>query len=505
MKKLLLLTLLLLSFGRLIHAQIPLAGWILTTDSVQCLNRNSFFGDDTSVVNGNYNKTWYYGDGDSCHCLHANHSYKSPGRYEIKLVIEQNGIRDSMSHFVTVLASASPSFSMSHFAACRGSAVMFEDTVAERYGAQRIWDFGDGTFDTSARIRKIYQRPGAYAPMLKYIYANGCNDSNNNLSLDIYPAPEAKIAVNTKEQCLLGNIFQFRDESVNDTGLNYVRTWTGSVTPAVGDSITFVFLQEGNAWLKLFYDGGNGCVSMDSVMVTALKDPVVDWTFTPSTFCEGDSFSMSVFGSLPPGNYPWLHYQLYKNDTLVRDDTTAIFRGLTQAGNYLVKSFNGICADSTTSFYVTGIPKIKSKVIKSGDTLWAQPGYHYQWFYNGNYIQNANQPFYLPKGSGNYQVLVTDTFGCGLLSDSMMLWLGFIDASKVSIQMYPNPFLNELYIEAKGRGMGYLQVFAADSRCMYTDCFSGTKKIETGYWPRGIYILRWVQDEQEIKRILIRE
>lgn len=62
MKKNLLFAFVLWLTSSMVQAQNPVAGWTLTTDSVQCLNHNVFFGDDTSVVNGNYNKTWYYGD-----------------------------------------------------------------------------------------------------------------------------------------------------------------------------------------------------------------------------------------------------------------------------------------------------------------------------------------------------------------------------------------------------------------------------------------------------------
>ena len=90
---------------------------------------------------------------------------------------------------------------------------------------------------------------------------------------------------------------------------------------------------------------------------------------------------------------------------------------LLNGGNYTVEvvDTNG-CGQGITSppVLVTVFPELIPVItISPGqDTLYCTPAQTYQWYFNGNPVSGANQQYYIPSESGNYQVFVTDNHNC---------------------------------------------------------------------------------------------
>jgi PKD repeat protein len=89
-------------------------------------------------------------------------------------------------------------------------------------------------------------------------------------------------------------------------------------------------------------------------------------------------------------------------------------------------------------------------ITQSGDTLFANAGSAaYQWYYNGNLISGATDYFYLAMLNGDYNVLVTDSNGCGV---EAVIFNVLTDTYSVNsleniIHIYPHPAGNSVYIE----------------------------------------------------------
>ncbi|MBI3234409.1 MAG: T9SS type A sorting domain-containing protein [Bacteroidetes bacterium] len=498
MKKIVTLCLLLFYITKL-KAQSVQAGWFLTSDTVQCLSNNSFFGDDTSKVSngGNYNKTWYYGDGDSCHCIHANHSYKLPGRYEIKLLIENNGLYDSMSHYVTVLANAKPYFSIDYFSVCRGNSFTLVDTVTNTYGAKRLWDWGDGNFDTSKIAKHIYSSANLYIPMLKYIYTNGCNDSNDSYTLEVFPNILASIQGQTKESCQDGAILNFNLLIDADTGISSTFHWNSlqgkNDTSAV---YSFNTSNSGHFLLTMFSIASNGCSSKDSIMVNIYKQPHIDWTWAPAVLCKGDTIALSTQGSMGYSGFDSLFYSYSLNGQIIHEDTSAIFRNIIDSGLYKVYAHNRLCIDSTSEHLLKVTIPIKSTITKAGDTLIASEGVNYNWYLNGLFLSGFNNQKVIPSSSGNYTVWVTDSNFCGLVSDPMNISLSVGSNLQNKISLYPNPIAEHLYIQLNTPSTFEYTIFNSAGMPVKSGISTNSVYLDTKDLSDGLYFIRVTLDHK---------
>lgn len=481
------------------QAQTVLAGWKLNSDSIQCLSNNSFFGDDTSVVtSGIYNKTWYYGDGDSCHCLHANHSYTKPGIYEIKLLIESNGVYDSMIHQVTVLPSAKPYYKVNSFVVCRGEYFEFTDTVTNNYGASRIWKFGDGYTDTNKVVKHIYTKSDLFYPVLLYNYTNSCIDSNDSYTLEIMPNIVSHILANTKKVCENSTQVAFDNISDVDTGITGRYKWSSIQSSASDTENVYKFNpnMSGKYNIYLNVESSNGCVSADSVILVVDKQPSISWTWAPSVICKGDTIALSTFGSLPPGMYDSIYYTYLYNHSLLKVDTSAILLNVYDSGIYQVMSHNGTCLDSTGEHSINLVIPTKSSIAKIGDTLWANKGSNYNWFKNGIFISGANLQFYIPVVTGKYTVLVSDSNQCGLMSDTQTVYTGINELTYKTWRVYPNPTNSVLNIECQLNTPAEYNIYDLSGKSILQGNFIDHVQVNLQDLHSNIYVLRIILSDK---------
>lgn len=69
------------------------------------------------------------------------------------------------------------------------------------------------------------------------------------------------------------------------------------------------------------------------------------------------------------------------------------------------------------------------------------------WYLNGNPISNSNSQYLNPDTSGNYSVQVFSIDGCNFISDEIYVDQTMIDElSKNEFVVFPNPFVDELYL-----------------------------------------------------------
>jgi PKD repeat protein len=91
-------------------------------------------------------------------------------------------------------------------------------------------------------------------------------------------------------------------------------------------------------------------------------------------------------------------------------------------------------------------------ITQSGDTLFANAGgASYQWYYNGSIISGATNYFYLATFNGDYNVLVTDSNGCGTEAAIFNVLTDVYSGSSLEsiFTIYPNPARNFVTIEAQ--------------------------------------------------------
>ncbi len=120
--------------------------------------------------------SWNFGDGTSSTLINPAKAYSAAGTYQIKLVNDFGGCKDSIVKSIQVFGNPVVSFTGLNTSGCSVPlTTTFTDgtTGATNY----IWSFGDGTFSSMQNPTHTFNLPGSYTVTLKATNAVGCVDS----------------------------------------------------------------------------------------------------------------------------------------------------------------------------------------------------------------------------------------------------------------------------------------------------------------------------------------
>lgn len=111
---------------------------------------------DTSISNG-YSFQWNYGDGNTGSGIVTSHQYANAGNYNVCLYVTDSCRIDTLCQTVTV-CNDTLTAAFGHTSSVLN--VSFTDSSVN--ATSIIWDFGDGTTDTSSKPNHTYTTPGYY-------------------------------------------------------------------------------------------------------------------------------------------------------------------------------------------------------------------------------------------------------------------------------------------------------------------------------------------------------
>ena len=198
---------------------------------------------------------------------------------------------------------------------------------------------------------------------------------------------------------------------------------TGTTSPrdTIKDSGTYSVIVNDNL----------GCTSL-SVPVTVKVDtmPYVQLTESgPLIFCEGDSVVLTVVGSY--AKYKWT------------DGTTAGSTKIKISSPVQVNTVDaGGCTAKSAPRTVTVNPRPTPVITRVGALLSSKSANSYQWRKNRISISGANKQDYLVSSNGSYSVVITNSYGCSVESDTLNL--SFVGINEIEAErmfmIHPNPF-----------------------------------------------------------------
>jgi len=137
----------------------------------------------------------------------------------------------------------------------------------------------------------------------------------------------------------------------------------------------------------------------------------------------------------------------------------------------------------------------------------------YQWFLDGNPIDDATDMSFMPTTSGTYTVQVTDEAGCTFVSDEIP-FIATNVANLLSInelEISPNPFNDFLQLQINVAEKTDLKVTLTDIRGKvfynndYTIQSDLNKEIELNDLPAGIYFINLSTSEGNVSRKLVKQ
>ncbi|MBS3915005.1 MAG: PKD domain-containing protein [Bacteroidetes bacterium] len=418
-------------------------------DSTQCLPNNKFdFTPKTvfSVSGVTATHNWDFGDGNYDIVSAPSHGFNTVGNYSVRYIIKTDqGCADTANRIMQVFANPVANFTMSKDSSCLGSYKYdFINTTTFGSGFNNKWTLGDGnTATTKDVLQKSYNFANTYNIKLVVGSAQGCNDSIVK-SVHVLPVPQASFLINKKTQCLVGNDFQFTNNT-NTNGaspMNY--QWT--FTPGSTFNTQFIANQNmpdtGSYDIELIAFSGFGCSTSIKDKIYVAENPQVQ--ITGGNACVGDPIQFNATATVNSGsitNYSW---DFGDGKTDVSEDPLHTYA---TANTYNVK----LTVTSDKGCTATAGPiAANAYVLPVADFSWQQTetrgmetdhvfeftgsgANQYFWTFHDGQTNTVGGPFtmtFLQQGQKTEELLVISANGCRdsikkiiMLNPALQMWI----------------------------------------------------------------------------------
>ncbi len=140
--------------------------------------------DDDGTIQGH---SWSFGDGTNSTETNPSHTYTTPGKYKVTLVVtDDRGGTDSRDHDAEAKAPPPPPENKAPHAEfevhCTDMTCGFQDRSTDDDGTiqSHSWTFGDGTSSTETNPSHTYTTPGKYKVTLVVTDDRGGTDSRDH-------------------------------------------------------------------------------------------------------------------------------------------------------------------------------------------------------------------------------------------------------------------------------------------------------------------------------------
>jgi gliding motility-associated-like protein len=378
-----------------------------------------------AVAHGGSAYKWTFGTGDAGDTSilkNPSFTFTSPGRYIVKLNVENPG-GCSAAFTDTIFVADKPVMKINGpSVVCEGSEVKFTGS-ADLADVIWEWNFGNGhTASSSTPPAQYYPRPGNYSIVLKGSVNSVCS---NSAVMNFIVAPKPVINLNIREAKIC------KGESLQLTAHGGVRfDWS----PAAGlnnAAISFPLASPAvDTKYQLKVTNEYGCINNDSVDIK-VSQPITVVTTADTTICEGSSVQLNAWGAL---TYKWSpEYSMnlpHSSSTIAKPDATTTYT--------VIGYGNDNCFTDRKQVTVTVIPlpklqSPKETSISAGSTLplsvqTSQDVNQYSWT-PSTYLNctTCPSPLATPSKGITYNVTVSNAFGCKA-SDSLRVSLICSDA-----------------------------------------------------------------------------
>jgi hypothetical protein len=233
-------------------------------------------------------------------------------------------------------------------------------------------------------------------------------------------------------------------------------------------------------------------VSTDTVHVYPAPPVAIITASGSTTLCDGDSVVLT--SDAASGN------QWYQGGNIMLSSDTGQSLVVYASGTYSVvvtSSFGCTSSSAVTAVIVNPLPP-KPTIFAQGDTIFCTlTGYSLQWYLNGGSISGATAQTYVPLVDGTYSVVATDSNGCSISSDPLLIvGVGIGELNLVNmLEITPNPSDGMFNLSFETSRMADFQVKVSDlaGRTVFTKEIKGAggtykMMIDLGAQSNGIYI-----------------
>ncbi len=360
---------------------------------------------------------------------------------------------------------------------CAGDSLLL--TASGTSGVSYQWK--QGTTNVGTNSATYYAKTaGSYT--VTVTNANNCSAiSTPATTLTVNPLPVASVTVGGATEVCAGETVILTAATVS--GADY--QWKNGASSVGTNSNSYAAGATGAYKVVVTYTSTGCSDSTLPVEVYVYDRPVVSLEPGDTAFCDGGLVTLEVITQDTGLTYLW------KNGSTTIPLASAYFLEITETGAYTVvvgRSAVPGCEDTTNEVVVTVHPLSVADVTWDGELLHATPGYaSYQWNTGGQGIIGATDSTFEPSSDGGYSVTITDDNDCSTTSPVYNVTNVHVgDLIAVSVQVYPNPAKDVLYINAPTPVTATLS--SMDGRLLQQQ--TNAHILHIGSYADGVYLLR---------------
>ena len=327
-------------------------------------------------------------------------------------------------------------------AKCPGEVVQFTDASINA-PTSHSWSFPGGSPETSDLQTPVvqYTTPGQYDVSLTVVTADGESTVTRTGFVTIHPLPVASAGADQ---------FLCEGESVQlqaSGGVSY--QWTpvtglsdpGLINPVAAPAMTTTY--------TVLVTSAQDCQASDQVVVQVVPAPAPVVDAGSGLLCMGDSLELVATGAQ---FYTWSP-NLFISGT--SGATVAVWPTTDQT--WMVTGTDQYGCIGESSVIITVVPAATTPTITWADmVLSTGPASSYQWYLDGEALEEGIQQTWSPTSNGVYVVATTDDNGCSAISDTY--YFGSVDVAVVEHEaprVFPQPARGLLHVVGVKAGSSY--------------------------------------------------
>lgn len=181
---------------------------------------------------------------------------------------------------------------------------------------------------------------------------------------------------------------------------------------------------------------------------------------------------------------------------------------LTANTSYYVQ--DSTCTNSPRTLIEVAVASIipTATIELSGNEFSAiETGVAYQWMNcdSNTFISAETNQYFIPGNEGNYSVIV-NLNGCETTSDCLFISFAAVDeVEEANMQVYPNPFSNQLVIDLKEQRNGVLRIISAQGETIIEQAFVDKHiELDMENLSKGLYIVELNMKDEIIKKSIVK-
>lgn len=260
----------------------------------QCLTNNAYEATNYSTVaseGGTLSYRWEFGNASNSTLKNPTWKYIKDDTFVAKMYVESSlGCKDSLFKSVIVYPQPMVGFTVNKSSQCLGTnSFSLTNSSSVSYGSLIYdWTFGDGGRSVGLSPLVKYNAEGNYRIDLYAATNFGCKDSAF-MNVTVHPDPQALFSINNANQCLRGNDFALKNNTLLSAG-TFISDWDfGDANVSALQDPKHQYIDDGFYIIRLKVISSESCIDSTYKIIQVYPQPKAAFTINDSVQCINDN------------------------------------------------------------------------------------------------------------------------------------------------------------------------------------------------------------------------